>query len=83
MFLLMSKRLFLKAGDKVTHVNYARWGVGEVVEEKHSSLPGGFCLVRIVFQDGNERSFINDLNNDLCCYYSGIRLMGDCNMWES
>jgi hypothetical protein len=78
----MSKRLFLKTGDRVKHLNYARWGIGEVVEEKHSRLPGGFCLVRILFQDGHERSFINDLNNDLCCYYSGIRLMGDFNMWE-
>ena len=78
----MSKRLFLKIGDKVRHLKYARWGIGEVVEEKHSSLPGGFCLVRIHFQDGNERSFINDLNNDLCCYYSGIRLLQNFNVWK-
>jgi hypothetical protein len=73
----MDKRLFLRTGDRVKHLKYARWGVGEVVEEKHSSLPGGFCLVRILFQDGNERSFINDLSNKLCCYYAGIRLLDD------
>jgi len=77
----MSKKLFLQTGDKVRHLSYARWGMGEVVEEKHSSLPGGFCLVRILFQDGAERSFINDLDNNLCCYYSGIRLMEDFDMW--
>ncbi len=79
----MSKRLFLKIGDKVKHLNYTWWGTGEVVEEKHSNLPGGFCLVRILFEDGTERSFINDMNNVLCCYYSGIRLLQDFNIWES
>jgi len=79
----MSKRLFLTTGDKVKHLKYSRWGVGEVVDERHSTLPGGFCFVRILFQDGIERSFINDLNNDLCCYYAGIRLMEDFNMRES
>jgi hypothetical protein len=78
----MGKRLFLKTGDKVRHLNYALWGIGEVVEEKHSSLAGGFCLVRILFQDGTERSFINDLDNNLCCYYTGIRLMENLNIWE-
>ena len=73
----MGKRLFLKTGDKVRHLNYALWGIGEVVEEKHSSLAGGFCLVRILFQDGTERSFINDLDNNLCCYYTGIRQVSD------
>ncbi len=61
----MRKKLFLMAGDKVRHLKYIRWGIGEVVEEKHSDLPGGFCLVRILFKDGNERSFINDLDNHL------------------
>lgn len=79
----MRKKLFLMAGDKVRHLKYIRWGIGEVVEEKHSDLPGGFCLVRILFQDGNERSFINDLDNHLCCYYAGIRLLEESNIWES
>jgi len=71
----MRKRLYLKVGDKVTHMRYTFWGVGEVVEEKHSTLAGGFCFVRIMFEDGNERSFINDLDSELCCYYSGIRII--------
>ncbi|MGO9379759.1 MAG: DUF3553 domain-containing protein [Dissulfurispiraceae bacterium] len=78
----MSKRLFLKTGDKVKHLKYFSWGTGEVIEEKHSGLPGGFCLVRILFQDGNERSFINDLNNHSCCYYTGVRLLEERNVWE-
>jgi hypothetical protein len=71
----MRKRLFLKVGDKVTHSRYTVWGSGEVIEEKHSSLSGGFCFVRILFEDGNERSFINDMDNECCCYYSGIRVL--------
>jgi hypothetical protein len=50
------------------------WGDGEVVEEKHSILPGGICIVRILFEDGVERSFINDLDNECCCYYAGLRI---------
>ncbi len=75
------RRLYLRLGDKVKHLNYFMWGEGEVIEEKHSDLPGGFCFVRILFQDGNKRSFINDLGNELCCYYTGIRLVGECSVW--
>jgi len=71
----MGKRLYLKVGDEVNHLHYVSWGNGEVVEEKHSHLSGGFCFVRILFKDGKERSFINDLNNALCCYYAGIRII--------
>jgi hypothetical protein len=71
----MRKRLYLKVGDKVNHLKYSTWGVGEVIEEKHSQLSGGFCFVRIIFEDGNERSFINDLDSSLCCYYAGVRVI--------
>jgi len=73
--LFMRKRLYLKVGDRVTHLKYSIWGVGKVIEEKHSSLAGGLCFVRILFEDGNERSFINDLDNEHCCYYAGIRIL--------
>jgi hypothetical protein len=69
----MPPRLYLKVGDIVRHLCYSAWGNGEVVEEKHSVLPGGICLVRIIFEDGSERSFINDLDNASCCYYAGIK----------
>jgi hypothetical protein len=71
----MRRRLYLKVGDKVTHVKYSFWGEGEVVEEKHSCLAGGLCFVRVIFEDGNERSFINDMENKSCCYYAGIRVL--------
>lgn len=69
-------RLYLKVGDVVRHIRYFSWGVGKVVEEKHSKLPGGTCIVRVLFEDGIERSFINDLNDKYCCYYTGIKLSG-------
>ncbi|MEJ2685278.1 MAG: DUF3553 domain-containing protein [Candidatus Sulfobium sp.] len=71
----MRKRLYLQLGDRVEHRRHHTWGLGEVVEEKHSSLSGGFCMVRILFDDGKERSFINDLDHQHCCYYFGIRLI--------
>jgi len=71
----MGPRLYLKVGDTVRHLRFTFWGKGEVVEEKHSSLSGGFCMVRVLFDDGKERSFVNDLDNQSCCYYFGIRLI--------
>ena len=71
----MRKKLYLKVGDRVKHIKHSIWGKGEVVEEKHSSLSGGSCLVRILFEDGIERSFINDIDNECCCCYSGIKIL--------
>jgi hypothetical protein len=71
----MKPRLYLKLGDIVRHLHYSRWGDGEVIEEKHSMLPGGICLVRVLFEDGMERSFINNLDHECCCYYAGIRVI--------
>ncbi|HEY5649525.1 MAG TPA: DUF3553 domain-containing protein [Nitrospiria bacterium] len=68
------RRLFLKLGDRVFHRRFPQWGSGEVVEQKASTLSGGTCLVRVVFRDGVERSFINDLSDYNCCYYNGVRL---------
>jgi len=69
-----ARRLFLKLGDCVTHKRYPEWGRGEVVEERSSTIVGGLCFVRVVFADGQERSFINDLDDINCCYYKGIRV---------
>ncbi|MGD0883930.1 MAG: DUF3553 domain-containing protein [Thermodesulfovibrionales bacterium] len=71
----MKQRLYLRIGDKVKHLKYDYWGDGEVIEERHSALPGGFCFVRVIFEDGIERAFINDLDNACCCYYAGVRLL--------
>lgn len=69
----MDKRLYLRLGDTVIHRSYEEWGEGVVVEEMTSSVPGGTCLVRILFRDGRQRTFNNDMDNDLCCYYFGVR----------
>ena len=66
-------RLYLRLGDKVVHLRYGEWGEGAVVEDMTSVLVGGTCLVRILFEDGQQRTFNNDLDNDICCYYFGIR----------
>jgi hypothetical protein len=70
---MTDKRLYLRLGDKVRHRSYQQWGEGVVVEEMTSSLAGGTCLVRILFEDGRQRTFNNDMDNELCCYYFGVR----------
>jgi len=67
--------LFLKVGDRVYHKKFARWGMGVVVEERTSQLPGGFCYVRVNFTDGQVRVFDNNLKSECCCYYAGIEKM--------
>jgi len=67
------KRLFLRVGDEVSHLRYEEWGIGVVVEAMTSSVPGGTCLARVRFQDGQLRCFNNDLDNEACCYYFGVR----------
>jgi len=66
-------RLYLRLGDKVIHTNYGEWGDGVVVEVMTSVLAWGTCLVRILFEDGQQRTFNNDLDSDMCCYYFGVR----------
>ncbi|MCX8021352.1 MAG: hypothetical protein N2745_01080 [Syntrophorhabdaceae bacterium] len=65
--------IYLRVGDYVYHKKYARWGVGVVVEERHSEVPGGFCYVRINFEDGKMRVFDNNYKSSNCCYYAGIK----------
>ena len=66
-------RLYLRLGDIVTHRDYREWGEGTVVEEMTSTVPGGTCLVRVDWQDGRQRTFNNDLDAEMCCYYFGVR----------
>lgn len=70
-------RLFLRAGEQVKHNRNLQWGVGIVEEVMTSNVPGGTCLARIRFQDGRLRVFHNDLDNEGCCYYFGIRHYDD------
>ena len=67
------KRLYLRVGDEVNHLRYDEWGIGVVMEVMTSSVPGGTCLARIRFQDGQLRCFNNDLDNESCCYFFGVR----------
>jgi hypothetical protein len=66
-------RLYLRLGDRVSHLEHEEWGEGAVVEEMTSVLEGGTCLVRVTFADGRQRTFHNDLENELCCYFFGVR----------
>ena len=71
------KRLYLRVGDEVSHLRYEEWGIGVVIEIMTSSVPGGTCLARIRFGDGQMRCFNNDLDNDACCYFFGVRRCWD------
>ena len=68
----MPPRLYLRLGDRVFHHDHEEWGEGAVVEEMTSVLEGGTCLVRITFADGSQRTFHNDLDSELCCYFFGV-----------
>lgn len=74
----MDKRLYLRVGDRVFHDVHESWGEGRVAEVMTSVVPGGTCLVRIEFEDGQLRTFGNDLDSETCCYFFGVR-----RVWES
>ena len=76
------KRLYLRLGDKVYHHSHEEWGEGAVVEEMTSIVPGGTCLVRLLFEDGQQRTFNNDLDNEQCCYFFGLRRVWSFNLEE-
>ena len=69
----MTHRLYLRLGDRVLHLEHEEWGEGAVVEEMTSVLEGGTCLVRVMFADGRQRTFHNDLESEMCCYFFGVR----------
>ena len=66
-------RLYLRLGERVYHEYYEEWGSGAVVEEMTTTIVGGTCLVRILFEDGEQRTFNNDLDHDMCCAFMGVR----------
>ena len=69
---MTGRALYLQVGDHVYHRRYSQWGIGEVVEEWNSTLPGGPCYVKVEFQDRKLRIFDNDFKSAACCYYSGL-----------
>lgn len=80
---MTDKRIYLRLGDKVSHQSHEEWGDGVVVEEMTSSVPGGTCLVRIMFDDGRQRTFNNDMENELCCYFFGVRKVWQMDLDDS
>ena len=66
-------RLYLRLGDRCFHGDRGEWGYGAVVEEMTSTIEGGTCLVRVLFDDGVQRTFNNDLDHEMCCYFMGLR----------
>jgi len=70
---MRSVRLYLRLGDRVYHGDRREWGEGAVVEEMTSTIEGGTCLVRVLFDDGIQRTFNNDLDSEMCCYFLGLR----------
>ena len=66
---------YLRVGDKVFHKKFKFWGGGIVIETWTSTLPGGLCFVRILFQDRKKRVFDNSFDSASCCYYTGITLL--------
>lgn len=68
-----TRRLYLAVGERVIHMEHPEWGVGLVVEEARSTVPGGMCMVRIEFADGKKRVFNNDMECLDSCWYAGIR----------
>lgn len=69
------RHTYLRVGDKVYHKRFKSWGGGVVIETRSSEQPGGMCYVRILFQDGKQRTFDNNFESDCCCYYTGITLI--------
>ncbi|NQY90032.1 MAG: DUF3553 domain-containing protein [Deltaproteobacteria bacterium] len=65
-------RQFLRLGDRVWQDYREDWGNGVVVEVMTSTIIGGTCLVRIIFEDGHQRTFNNDLNSEMCCARMGM-----------
>jgi len=64
---------FLRLGDRVWQDYREGWGMGVVVEVMTSTVIGGTCLVRVMFEDGLQRTFNNDLNSEMCCAHLGVR----------
>ena len=66
-------RIYLRLGDRVYHDCHSEWGLGAVVEVMTSTVIGGTCLVRVLFDDGLQRTFNNDLDHEMCCHRMGLK----------
>ncbi len=67
------RKLYLSVGEAVVHLRHPEWGLGKVVEEMNSTLPGGLSMVRIDFKYAGQRTFDNNIESLCCCYHAGVR----------
>jgi hypothetical protein len=67
------RKLFLSLGEEVIHLRHPEWGVGKVVEEKNSTVPGGISFVKIDFPLAGDKTFDNNIESLYCCYHAGVR----------
>jgi uncharacterized protein DUF3553 len=70
------RKLYLSVGEEVVHLRHPEWGVGKVVEEMNSNVPGGISMVRIEFNRAGVRTFDNNMGSLCCCYHAGVRRVG-------
>ncbi len=67
------RRLYLSLGEEVVHLRHPEWGIGKVIEEKNSTIPGGLSMVRIEFGNVGLKTFNNNIDSLYCCYHAGVR----------
>ncbi|MBI5587338.1 MAG: DUF3553 domain-containing protein [Deltaproteobacteria bacterium] len=70
------RKLYLSVGEQVVHLERPQWGVGKVVEEMNSIIPGGISMVRIEFRNAGLKTFDNNMESLYCCYHAGVRRVG-------
>lgn len=67
------RKLYLSIGEEVVHLRHPEWGIGKVVEEMNSNIPGGVSFIRIEFAHAGVRLFDNNIESVYCCYHAGVR----------
>jgi hypothetical protein len=67
------RRLYLSLGEEVVHLRHPEWGIGRVIEERNSTLPGGLSMVRVEFGNVGLKTFNNNIDSLYCCYHAGVR----------
>ncbi len=67
------RRLYLSLGEEVVHLSHPEWGIGKVIEEMNSTVPGGLSIVRIEFGNVGLKTFNNNIDSLYCCYHAGLR----------
>ncbi len=66
------RKLYLAVGEEVVHTRHPEWGVGTVVEEMNSVVPGGASMIRVEFKNAGVRTFNNNIDSVFCCIHAGL-----------